>query len=238
MKFQKKDLFTIPNILTYIRLICVPFFAWLVLDTKIPNHIWWALGIFIFAQVTDVVDGTIARKCNMISDIGKVLDPLADKLLQITAVITLTLIGYIHIAFPIIFVVKETYMIIGAMILLLIARRKVTIQSNMWGKLATVFLAMAVFSSFFHQVFVDHKIYLDTFLFSVASILTIIAAIQYTIIMIRELRSGKGEEVSQDDASCGVVMDSVEPDVEVLSPDEVSNQVVIDVDESKIEKAD
>ena len=230
MKFQKKDIFTIPNILTYIRLLCVPFFAWLVLDGSIANHVWWALGVFIFASITDVVDGIIARKCNMMSDIGKVLDPLADKMLQITAVITLTLIGYIPIIFPIIFVVKEAYMIIGAGVLLLFARRKVTIQSNIWGKLATVILAMAVFTSFFHEVFVANKVYLDVFLFSVSAVLTIIAAIQYTVIMIREI---KASDAKAEEEKFGEELEDGGIDTSTAN---LHGGLVIDVDEDEIEK--
>ena len=229
MKFQKKDLFTIPNILTYVRLICVPVFAWLILDSRVPNNVWWGLGVFLFASVTDVIDGFIARKFNMVSDIGKVLDPLADKLLQITAVITLTLIGYINIAFPIIIVVKEVYMVVGAAIILLFARRRVTIQSNVWGKLATVCLAASVFSAFFHDVFVTNGVYLDVFLFSVTSVLTIIAAVQYTVRIIMEIK--RTEPIPE------------KVDVEVLDPEDIvdtdatslDDEVIVDVDASDIE---
>lgn len=225
MKFSKKDIFTIPNILTYIRLLCVPFFIWLCLDKETfgRSHVWYALGVFIFASVTDVVDGFIARKFNLVSDIGKVLDPLADKLLQMSAYICLTIIGFIHLVFPIIMIIKELYMIIGAAILLRFARKKVTIQSNVWGKLGTVFMAMAVFCSFFHPFFKDNKIYLDVFLFTISSILMIIAAIQYTVIMLKELKVASEEAVDEE---------------KKLAPDSeraLGNAVIIDVDESEIE---
>ena len=61
MKFSKNEIFTIPNILTYIRIVCVPFFIWIILDKSIPSNIYIAFGIFIFASVTDLVDGFIAR---------------------------------------------------------------------------------------------------------------------------------------------------------------------------------
>lgn len=228
MKFSKKDIFTIPNILTYIRLLCVPLFIWFCLDkiTFGKNHIWYALGVFIFASVTDVVDGFIARKFDLVSDIGKVLDPLADKLLQMSAYICLTLIGFIHLVFPIIMIIKELYMIIGAAILLKIARKKVTIQSNLWGKLGTVFMAMAVFCSFFHPFFEENRIYLDVFLFTISSILMIVAAIQYTVIMLRELKAASCETANSEN--------KLVPDSEHT----LGNAIIIDVDESEIEVLD
>ena len=76
----------IPNILTTLRLVLVPLFAYVLVVLKMH---WAALAIFLFAGLTDIVDGFIARKFNMITKIGKVYDPLVDKLMQITAVICL-----------------------------------------------------------------------------------------------------------------------------------------------------
>jgi len=221
MKFSKKDIFTIPNILTYIRLLCVPLFIWFCLDkiTFGKNHIWYAFGVFIFASVTDVVDGFISVPLVSVM-------PLADKLLQMSAYICLTLIDFIHLVFPIIMIIKELYMIIGAAILLKIARKKVTIQSNLWGKLGTVFMAMAVFCSFFHPFFEKNRIYLDVFLFTISSILMIVAAIQYTVIMLRELKAASCETANSED--------KLVPDSEHT----LGSAIIIDVDESEIEVLD
>lgn len=149
MKFDKKDLFTIPNILTYIRIICVPFFIWLMLDSRIPNNIYYAFGVFLFASVTDVVDGFIARHFNMVSDIGKVTDPLADKMLQVSTLFCLTLIGKIHWAFPLVFCIKEAYMVLGGGVIIKIFKSEYVIQSNFFGKGATVLNTFGIVMAFF-----------------------------------------------------------------------------------------
>ena len=77
-KARKEDLFTIPNILCYIRIILVPVFVYLYLN----NHYLWSAIVVITATLTDMADGYIARHFNMITDWGKFIDPVADKLMQ------------------------------------------------------------------------------------------------------------------------------------------------------------
>ena len=73
MKFSKRDAFTIPNILTYIRLLCLPFFLWMMFayfaDREASQYLWAGFGLFVFASATDIADGWIARHFNMVSDI-------------------------------------------------------------------------------------------------------------------------------------------------------------------------
>ena len=77
----------IPNFLTLLRVILVPIFIWFVFFASIKYHLIWGLVIFIIASITDYYDGMLARRFKVISDFGKVMDPLADKIL-ITAVDT------------------------------------------------------------------------------------------------------------------------------------------------------
>ena len=122
----------IPNILTTLRLFMVPLFAYTLVGLEKP---FTALLIFLLAGVTDVVDGIIARKFNMITKIGKVYDPLADKLMQITAVICLAYVEIIP-SWVIWFILfKEVTMIIGGIFLYC---NNVVIQSDWYGKGATV----------------------------------------------------------------------------------------------------
>ena len=118
MKFSKKDAFTVPNILTYIRLLCLPFFLWMMFayfaDREASQYLWAGFGLFVFASATDIADGWIARHFNMVSDIGKVLDPVADKLLQCFAMLTLGIIGLMHWAFIAIIIAKELYMLFSS----------------------------------------------------------------------------------------------------------------------------
>ena len=132
----------IPNILSSLRIAMVGVFAWLFLTAKIPHpaNYLWALGVFVLAFVTDVLDGFLARTFNWVTPIGKLLDPLADKLMSITALIVI-LIGkwngslfWIYFALVILVGVKEILMVVGGMIML--KQRKVA-YSDWYGKTAT-----------------------------------------------------------------------------------------------------
>lgn len=149
MKFSKNEIFTIPNILTYIRIVCVPFFIWIILDKSIPNNIYIAFGIFIFASITDLVDGFIARHYHLISDIGKVADPIADKLLQVSTLLCLTILGKIHWGFPVVFFIKETYMVLGGSVIVKLFKSDYVLQSNIFGKFATCLNSLGIVLGFF-----------------------------------------------------------------------------------------
>ena len=75
----KNKILTIPNILSFFRLCLIPVIVWLYIGRE---NYFWTLVILIPSGITDIVDGIIARKCNMISDFGKAFDPIADKLTQ------------------------------------------------------------------------------------------------------------------------------------------------------------
>ena len=82
MRIRKEDLFSIPNILTYARILLVPVFIIVYLNAKgLSGHIWAAV-IVVVSGLTDIVDGYIARKYHMITDWGKIVDPIADKAMQ------------------------------------------------------------------------------------------------------------------------------------------------------------
>ena len=146
MKFSRKDIFTIPNILTYIRLLCVPvFFVLMVMfciDTSVAaakSYVWAAFGVFVFAEVTDVVDGFIARRFNMVSDLGKVIDPVADKLCQGFGILMLG-VAYILIdrwpimLFAALLIVKEITMGVFSYYFMKASKRQVEQIANKWGK--------------------------------------------------------------------------------------------------------
>lgn len=146
MKFSRKDIFTIPNILTYIRLLCVPvFFVLMVMfciDTSAAaakSYVWAAFGVFVFAEVTDVVDGFIARRLNMVSDLGKVIDPVADKLCQGFGILMLG-VAYILIdrwpimLFAALLIVKEITMGVFSYYFMKASKRQVEQIANKWGK--------------------------------------------------------------------------------------------------------
>lgn len=146
MKFSRKDIFTIPNILTYIRLLCVPvFFVLMVMfcidpsATAAKSYVWAAFDVFVFAEVTDVVDGFIARRFNMVSDLGKVIDPVADKLCQGFGILMLG-VAYILIdrwpimLFAALLIVKEITMGVFSYYFMKASKRQVEQIANKWGK--------------------------------------------------------------------------------------------------------
>ncbi len=132
----------IPNILSSIRIVMVGVFAWLFLTAKIPypQNYLWALGVFVLAFVTDVLDGFLARTFNWVTPVGKLLDPLADKLMSITALIVILIrkwegsLFWIYLTLVILVVVKEILMVIGGMIML---RQRKVAYSDWYGKTAT-----------------------------------------------------------------------------------------------------
>lgn len=134
-----KDLFTnwntIPNWLCFLRIALIPVFSVLFIkENYIP-----AFVLMIIAALTDAVDGKIARKYNMVSNLGKILDPIADKLSQMAIVIILivkfwSFEGILKYLF-FLFIIKEVLMLIGGAVLLSKGMRPVA--AEIWGKVAT-----------------------------------------------------------------------------------------------------
>ena len=141
MKIQAKH---IPNILSIFRIILVFVFAFIYFGLNYEFSSQIAFGVFILAGLTDVVDGFLARKYNWISNAGKILDPLADKMMQCTALICLTITGAVPIWYSTPFVLKEILMLAGGLFIL--KDRKIVVVSNIVGKLAA-FIFYAVIGS-------------------------------------------------------------------------------------------
>ena len=147
-KYQKK-IITIPNILSFIRICLIPVIVWLYIGEK--NYL--LTGIFvIISGLTDIVDGMIARKFNMISDVGKVLDPIADKATQLVVMILLT-ISFPLMLFPIIMTaIKELFMAISGYFI--IKKCGIVLGAHWHGKLATLFLtAVMTLHLVWHDIF-------------------------------------------------------------------------------------
>ena len=136
---MKKE--NIPNILTIIRFILIPF-----IFTSVVNEDFLAtIVIFTISAITDMLDGYIARKYNYITDIGKLIDPLADKLTQMSLLLSLAILKILPWwIFAIVFI-KECVMIIAAS--LMYKKDDVVVYSKWYGKLATVLFYLAIISS-------------------------------------------------------------------------------------------
>jgi len=139
MRAPNKNL---PNILSFIRLLMVPLFIWLFFS----GAPLWAAGIvFLVAGITDILDGHIARKYGYITKLGRVLDPLADKLMQVSAFACLAIAKIIPYWVISILAAKELCMLLGAAIML--KKIQDVPPSNKWGKAASTlfyFITLAV----------------------------------------------------------------------------------------------
>jgi cardiolipin synthase len=138
----------IPNILTILRFILIPVFAHF-LSTR--NFIA-AVLLFLAGGLTDVLDGYVARKYNLITSWGKIADPLADKLMQITAFVILSLVlKIIPLELVLVILVKETLMGLGALVLY--RQKKYVVSANWYGKISTVIFYLAIIMMIFDEPF-------------------------------------------------------------------------------------
>lgn len=138
----------LPNKLTLLRILLVPFFVAFLLIEQIPFSCLWALVVFIIASITDFFDGYIARKHNMITDFGKFADPLADKILVISAFCCFIQMGLIG-AVPVIIVLFREFAITS--VRLIAATKGTVVAANMWGKAKTVSQMIAIILTIFLQ---------------------------------------------------------------------------------------
>ena len=172
---MKKE--NIPNILTIIRFILIPFIYMSVLS----KHFLTALIIFTISALTDVLDGYIARKYNYITDIGKLIDPLADKLTQIALLLSLTLLGILPSwwIFGVV-LIKELVLVISASVLY--SKKDVVVYSKWYGKLATTLFYLAiVVSLIINQFNISIPFRIDLYLYYLALLATIFSLIMYSI---------------------------------------------------------
>ena len=138
MVFRKEDLFTIPNILTYVRILLVPAFVLVYLNSRsLSGHIW-SIAIVAASALTDVVDGIIARKFNQITDLGKILDPIADKAMQFAMIFCVVVRYRIVWILFVVYAVKELVSL--AFSTYLFRHGKHISGANWAGKLCTVVL--------------------------------------------------------------------------------------------------
>lgn len=133
----------LPNRLTLSRIIMVPFFVFILITDIFGEYSKWAaLLIFVLASLTDLLDGKLARKYNLVTNFGKFMDPLADKLLVCSAMICLT--GLQRLPSWIVCVIIAREFIISGF-RLIASDNGVVIAASMWGKVKTVFqMAMVI----------------------------------------------------------------------------------------------
>ena len=132
----------LPNRLTVLRILLIPFFVFFFYFDAVPMHEYIALAIYIVACLTDLADGKIARKYGMVTTFGKFMDPLADKMLVITALILFAADGRLN-AVALIIIVAREFIVSGFR--LVASDKGVVIAAGMWGKVkTTVHMIMAI----------------------------------------------------------------------------------------------
>lgn len=202
--FQKNEALLLPNLLCYLRLLLIPVFVTLYcLPSIIPindyANLYIATAIMLFSAYTDFLDGFIARKFDMKSNLGKVLDPIVDKFMQLGVSIALVVkfneYPSVYILL-IVFILKELWMMIMTIIL---ARANRAFASAKWyGKISTFVFFVIVAVLFIGGPFIDN---LETeiahivinLLVSISLIFLLFAAVMYTILFYKLLKSGQNE---------------------------------------------
>lgn len=166
----------LPNKLTMIRVILIPFFVFFLLAPYFPEYgKYIAVIIFIVASLTDLLDGKIARRYNLVTNFGKFMDPLADKLLVSSALICLTGTGQLA-SWIVVIIISREFIISGFR--LIAAQQQLVIAANYWGKFKTTFqmlMIIVLILDFENPVFQT----LGVVLTYIALALTIISLVDY-----------------------------------------------------------
>ena len=181
------NVWTIPNVLTMIRLILVPVFVVLFLK----GHKMASLAVFAAASLTDMLDGYLARKLNQITDFGKLFDPLADKLMVLSAMVCQGIAGVFPWSAIIIVAAKELFMVIGGLLML---KNDVVVYSNYVGKAAQVCFILSLVLAFFHDRLAEWGVQLDIILLWMTVALALCAMVVYIIGAVKTIRKQREEK--------------------------------------------
>lgn len=137
-----KNIFTIPNIISLFRLMLIPLFVVTYFNESENNYYLWSIIIVVVSGMSDIIDGFIARKFNMVSDLGKVLDPIADKLTQVVVILSLAIRHPSIFPMFIVLFAKELITLFAAAHLL--SKGTKPISSKWFGKLSTVVIFLTM----------------------------------------------------------------------------------------------
>lgn len=161
----------IPNTLTILRFFIIPFIVYYLIKDQYMS----AFILLFISALTDVLDGAIARKFNIITNFGKLIDPLADKITQISILFTILFKGIIPLWIVVIVLLKEAFMVCGASFLY---GRDLVVSSKWYGKAATVLFYLAIATSLIIRMFSINKSF-DMIIYYFALIMTIFSLIMY-----------------------------------------------------------
>lgn len=167
-----------PNKLTLLRVLIIPVFMVLLLVTQIPYHMFWAAVCFAAASITDTIDGRLARKNNQVTTFGIFLDPLADKLLVISALVCFVQLNLSDAWVAMIIVARE---LLVTSLRLIASGSGVVIAANIWGKAKTTTQIIAILGVMLLATFRLPAIYGQGLLW-VAAFFTVASGVQYMVV--------------------------------------------------------
>ncbi len=171
----------IANIITVVRILLAPVFVWLMLLDAGEHGVWrWlAAALFVIAIATDSVDGFLARSRNLVTDFGKIVDPIADKVLVGAALVALAVLGELWWWVVVVILVRE----IGITVFRFAMLSRYVIAADGLGKLKTVFQSVAVSFALapLWTIVGDWIVWLNGVLMAIALVLTVLSGIQYLV---------------------------------------------------------
>lgn len=171
---MKKGNLTIPNIISAIRIALIPVFI-TIYFSDLKNSLIWSFVIIVLSGISDVADGLIARKFNMVSDLGKVLDPIADKLTQVAVAVILC---FKHTLLIPVFCVLFTKELLTAFAAGALFKKGMKPESaRWWGKLATALL----YISFMYYLIIDIVGYTSLLAVDISIMLILIACLIFAM---------------------------------------------------------
>ena len=181
----------LPNAITIVRILCAPVFLWMLLadgDQDGPLR-WWAAILFIVAIATDGIDGYLARKYEIVTDLGKLLDPIADKALTGCAFVGLSILGELPWWVTIVVLVRE----VGITVHRLVVASDHVVAAAWMGKLKTVAQAVALSLALLPlwTIVGDWIHVVNTIAMWIAVILTVASGIDYVVAEVRGARRGR-----------------------------------------------
>ncbi|TFD58718.1 CDP-diacylglycerol--glycerol-3-phosphate 3-phosphatidyltransferase [Cryobacterium suzukii] len=171
----------VPNLITVVRILLAPVFIWMLLaDNGAHDALRWAAAVlFIIAIATDGIDGMIARRHNLVTDLGKILDPIADKILTGGALVCLSILGELPWWVTIVILVRE----IGITVFRFVMLRDRVIPASRGGKLKTIAQSVSISLALlpFWLVFGEWVHWLNTATMTIALVLTVVSGLDYLI---------------------------------------------------------
>ncbi len=169
----------LPNVITVVRILLAPLFVWMLLaDNGEDGWLRWAAAaLFILAIATDGVDGAIARRRNLVTELGKLLDPIADKVLTGGALIALSILGELPWWVTIVILVRE----VGITLYRFVVIRQGVIAASRGGKIKTIVQSVAISFALvpLWTIFGSWIYWVNTILMTAAVILTVVTGVDY-----------------------------------------------------------